>query len=159
MSRPAAGQGHHNGQTEMRPAGIVTRTASAGIDLAVVIVVSSMAYLGLVLAKLVWSPTNFSWPTVPVWVSISFAFGFSVLYLTVGWVTTGRSYGGYVMGLRLLTNGHRMLGWAHAFVRAAFCVFFPVGLAWVIFSPRRRSLQDVALRTTVVYDWHVATDI
>jgi hypothetical protein len=157
MSRPVIGQ--HGGQTEQRPAGIVTRTASAGIDLAVVIVVSSMAYLGLVLAKLVWSPTNFTWPTVPIWVTLGFGFGFAILYLTVSWATTGRSYGGYVMGLRLLTNGHQMLGWAHALVRAAFCVFFPVGLAWVIFSPKRRSLQDVALRTTVVYDWHVATDI
>jgi uncharacterized RDD family membrane protein YckC len=157
MSRPEAG--HNTGQTEQRPAGIVTRTASAGIDLAVVIVVSSVAYLGLVLAKLVWSPANFTWPSVPFWVTISFGFAFSVLYLTVAWVTTGRSYGGYVMGLRLLTNGNRRLGWAHAFVRAGFCVFFPVGLAWVIFSPKRRSLQDVALRTTVVYDWHIATDL
>ena len=156
MTRPTAG--HQAGPTEHRPAGIVTRTASAGIDLAVVIVVSSMAYLGLVLAKLVWSPTNFTWPSVPFWITLGFGFGFAVLYLTVSWVTTGRSYGGYVMGLRLLTNGQRKLRWAHAFLRAGFCVFFPVGLVWVIFSPKRRSLQDVALRTTVVYDWHVVID-
>lgn len=156
MTHPTTG--HHHGQTEQRPAGIVTRGASAGIDLAVVIVVSSMAYLGFVLAKLIWSPTNFSWPSVPFWVTLGFGFGFAVLYLTVAWVTAGRSYGGYVMGLRLLTNGGRRVRWAHAFVRAAFCVFFPVGLAWVIFSPKRRSLQDVVLRTTVVYDWHVVAD-
>ena len=81
-----------------------------------------------------------------------------MLYLTVGWATTGRSYGAYVMGLRVLTNRHRMLRWAHSFVRAGFCVFFPVGLAWVIFSPKRRSLQDVVLRTTVVYDWHISAE-
>ncbi len=156
MTQPAPH--HQTGQTEQRPAGIVTRSAAAGIDLAVVIVVSSLAYLGLVLAKLVWSPTTFTWPSVPVWATLSFGFAFAVLYLTVGWVTTGRSYGAYVMGLRVLTNRHRMLRWAHSFVRAAFCVFFPVGLAWVIFSPKRRSLQDVALRTTVVYDWHIAAE-
>ncbi len=156
MTHPSPG--HSPEQTEQRPAGIVTRTAAAGIDLAVVIVVSSIAYLGLVLARLVWSPTTFTWPSVPLWLTFSFGFGFAVLYLTVGWVTTGRSYGSYVMGLRVLTNGHRMLRWVHAFLRAIFCVFFPVGLVWVIFSPARRSLQDVALRTTVVYDWHVVTD-
>jgi uncharacterized RDD family membrane protein YckC len=146
------------GQTEQRPAGIVTRTVAGGIDLAMVVVMCSLAYLGLVLARLVWSPTTFSWPTVPFWLTLTFAWWLAVVYLTVGWVVTGRSYGNYVMGLRVLTNRLHRLGPAHAFVRAAFCVFFPVGLAWVIFSPRRRSLQDVALRTTVVYDWHVVVD-
>ncbi|ACV81458.1 RDD family protein [Nakamurella multipartita] len=146
------------GQTEQRPAGIVTRSLAAGIDLAVVIVVCSVAYLGLALARLAWAPTSFTWPDVPFLASVAFAFAFAVLYLTIGWVTTGRSYGGYVMGLRVLTNGHRMLRWAQSFLRAVFCVFFPVGLAWVIFSPKRRSLQDVVLRTTVVYDWHVVAD-
>ena len=143
------------GQNEHRPAGIVTRSAAAGIDLAMVIVVCSLAYLGLVLAKLVWSPATFSWPAMPFWFTFAFGWCVAVIYLTVGWVTTGRSYGDYVMGLRVLTNRHRMLRWAHSFLRAVFCVFFPVGLAWVIFSPARRSLQDVVLRTTVVYDWHV----
>lgn len=150
---------HPAGQTEHRPAGIVTRTAAAGIDLAMVIVVCSLAYLGLVLAKLVWSPATFSWPTMPVWFTFVFGWGVAVIYLTVGWVTTGRSYGAYVMGLRVLTNRHHTMRWAHSFVRAVFCVFFPVGLVWVIFSPARRSLQDVVLRTTVVYDWHIAAEV
>jgi len=146
------------GQTEQRPAGIVTRSAAAGIDLAMVIVICSLAYFGLVLAMLIWSPTSFTWPSVPLWVTFAFGWGVAVLYLTAGWATTGRSYGDYVMGLRVLTNRHRMLRWAHSFVRALFCVFFPIGLAWVIFSPMRRSLQDVVLRTTVVYDWHVVAE-
>ncbi len=156
MSHPAARPSA--GGTEHRPAGIVTRSAAAGIDLAMVIVVCSSAYLGVALAKLVWSPTTFSWPSMPVWFTFVFGWGVAVIYLTVGWVTTGRSYGGYVMGLRVLTNRHRMMRWAQSFLRAVFCVFFPVGLAWVIFSPARRSLQDVVLRTTVVYDWHVVAE-
>jgi len=32
-------------------------------------------------------------------------------------------------------------------------VFFPVGVFWVVLSPERRSVQDVVLRTVVVYDW------
>jgi hypothetical protein len=46
-----------------------------------------------------------------------------------------------------------MPGWGLSIVRAVFCVAVPFGLLWVIFSPGRRSLQDVVLRTVVVYDW------
>jgi len=42
---------------------------------------------------------------------------------------------------------------AGAFMRAVLCVIFPVGLAWVLVSRHNRSLQDVVLRTSVVYDW------
>lgn len=31
------------------------------------------------------------------------------------------------------------------------CVVFPIGLAWVALSPRRRSLQDLVVWTRVVY--------
>ena len=38
-------------------------------------------------------------------------------------------------------------------MRAALCVVFPIGLAWVVVSRQNRSLQDTVLRTSVVYDW------
>jgi hypothetical protein len=34
-------------------------------------------------------------------------------------------------------------------------VAFPIGLAWAIISRRNRSVQDVVLRTIVIYDWSV----
>ena len=40
-----------------------------------------------------------------------------------------------------------------AFVRAVFCTAFPIGLLWCAVSPANRSVQDVVLRTSVVYDW------
>jgi hypothetical protein len=43
--------------------------------------------------------------------------------------------------------------WTGALVRAAFCVVFAVGLFWVLISGANRSVQDVVLRTSVVYDW------
>jgi uncharacterized RDD family membrane protein YckC len=69
---------------------------------------------------------------------------------------TGRSYGDSLLGLRVLSSRHRIPGWSLAFIRAVFCVLFPVGLFWVALSPGRRSIQDVVLRTVVVYDWHGA---
>jgi hypothetical protein len=34
-----------------------------------------------------------------------------------------------------------------------FCAFVPVGLFWVAVSSQSRSVQDLFLRTSVVYDW------
>jgi uncharacterized RDD family membrane protein YckC len=104
----------------------------------------------------VWSPTTFTWPDVPFWVTIIVEFSIAVLYLTGSWAMTGRSYGATLLGLRVLSRRGKIPGWALAFVRAVFCVFFPVGLFWVILSPERRSVQDVVLRTVVVYDWRGA---
>ena len=37
-----------------------------GVDMAVVIVLGSLVYLTVAGARLIWSPTTFSWPEVPV---------------------------------------------------------------------------------------------
>ena len=141
---------------EHRPAGIVTRVAAMGVDMAVVIALGSLVYITIAGARLVWSPTKFTWPDVPFWITIVVEFTIAVLYLTGSWAMTGRSYGASLLGLRVLSRRGRIPGWALAFVRAVFCVFFPVGLFWVILSPQRRSVQDVVLRTVVVYDWRGA---
>ena len=57
------------------------------------------------------------------------------------------------MGLRVVGRRGRRLGPLRSLLRAAFCVFFPIGLFWCIVSPERRSVQDVVLWTRVVYDW------
>jgi uncharacterized RDD family membrane protein YckC len=141
---------------EHRPAGIVTRVAAMGVDMAVVIVLGSLVYITVAGAKLIWSPTTFAWPEIPFWVTIAVEFTIAVLYLTGSWAMTGRSYGATLLGLRVLSRRGQIPGWALAFVRAVFCVFFPIGLFWVILSPERRSAQDVVLRTVVVYDWRGA---
>ena len=141
---------------EHRPAGIVTRVAAAGIDLGVVVALWLAIYGAVAGARLVWSPTTFTWPAPPVWLTLGLGLVLAVLYLTASWAMTGRSYGGALMGLRVLSFRRALPGWALSFVRANFCVFFPIGLFWVVLSPGRRSIQDVVLRTVVVYDWHGA---
>ena len=151
-----ANQQEITGGSEHRPAGIVTRAAAMGVDCAMVLVLGSLLYLTVAGARLIWSPTTFTWPDVPFWVTVSVELTIAVLYLTASWAMTGRSYGASLLGLRVLSRRGHIPGWALSFVRAVFCVFFPVGLAWVILSPERRSLQDVVLRTVVVYDWRGA---
>lgn len=125
-----------------------------GVDIAMVLVLGSVIYLVAAGARLIWSPTSFSWPTPSFAVIATTELCLAVGYLTASWAMTGRSYGSSLLGLRVLNFRRRIPGWPLAFLRAAFCVFFPVGLFWVILSPERRSIQDVVLRTVVVYDWH-----
>ena len=57
------------------------------------------------------------------------------------------------MGLRVLGRRGRRPHLVTALVRALACTLFPVGLLWVAVSRDNRSLQDLLLRTSVVYDW------
>lgn len=136
-----------------RTAGVVTRFAAMGVDMAVVIVLGSPVYIIVVGVRLVRSPTNFTWPEVQFWLIATVELIIAVLYLTASWAMAGRSYGESLLGLRVLSRRREMPGWGLSIVRAVFCVAVPFGLLWVIFSPGPRSLQDVVLRTVVVYDW------
>ncbi len=77
----------------------------------------------------------------------------AVVYLTVSWTLSGRTYGYLVMGLRVLGRGGRPLRLVGAAIRAVFVVVVPIGIAWVLVSRDNRSLQDIVLGTRVVYDW------
>jgi uncharacterized RDD family membrane protein YckC len=57
------------------------------------------------------------------------------------------------MGVRVVSRKGGRLGWLVALARAAFSVGFPIGLGWALVSKRNRSVQDVVLRTIVIYDW------
>ena len=49
------------------------------------------------------------------------------------------------MGIRVARRRGRKLGPVRALARAAFCVFFPIGFFWCVISPRRHSIQDIAV--------------
>jgi uncharacterized RDD family membrane protein YckC len=79
------------------------------------------------------------------------------VYLTLSWVTTGRTYGDHLLGLRVVNARNQRLRLAGAALRAAFCMFFPIGLLYAAVSRTNRSLQDIVLRTSVIYDWGPAS--
>ncbi|PPJ30265.1 hypothetical protein C5E45_10290 [Nocardia nova] len=142
MSAPA----HH-------PAGIVTRSIASGVDVAVVVAIIAAIYLCLAFARLLFSPQDFTWPDAGAVMSTGIFIVVSVLYLTGCWAVSGRTVGAVMMGLRMVTRDGELVGWPRALVRAVFCVMFALGLFWVVVDSRRYSLQDIVLRTTVVYDW------
>lgn len=138
--------------TEARSAGIVSRGVAAVIDLLVVLAVLAVIYGGMVLAVLAFSPRAFSFPAPSL---IFSAIGIGVValvYLATCWSVSGCTAGAVVMGLRVIGRDAARLRWSVALLRAAACVLFPIGLAWVALDHNRRSLQDIVFRSQVVYN-------
>ena len=141
-------------------AGLVTRFVASMIDAAVVGIALGACYLGFASFLFLLDPREFTFPTAGVLLSLTAALTLSIAYLALAWWLAGRTYGGHVMGIRVTGRGGRRLGPLRSLARAAFCVFFPIGLFWCVVSPHRRSVQDAVLWTRVVYDWlpHPAHD-
>jgi hypothetical protein len=62
------------------------------------------------------------------------------------------------MGLRVVDRRGRHPGLLVAAARAVLYVVFPIGLLWCAVSRSRRSLQDLLLLSTVIYDWLPETE-
>lgn len=134
-----------------RAAGVVSRGVAAVVDLVVVGVLLAMLYLGLILTLLALHPGAFRFPALNLVFSGTVAFGVAVLYLAGCWSVSGCTAGAVVMGLRVVGRRGRRLAPVVSLLRAAACVVFPLGLAWVALDARRRSLQDIAFGSRVVY--------
>jgi len=134
-------------------AGLVTRLVAAVIDGLVVALVLSAGYVALTAVIFLVDPRGFSFPQPRLVFSLAMGFLVLVVYFTIAWRISGRTYGSLVMGLRVVGYRGENLRVVGAFVRALFCAVFPIGLVWVAVSRENRSVQDIVLRTSVVYDW------
>jgi len=137
-------------------AGIVSRVVANTIDFTVLVIALVAIYLSWCAFRFLRNPPSFTFPA-PSFIAILIAGGALLfLYFTASWATTGRTYGDYVMGLRVVNFRGDPMAWLGAMVRAAFCVALPIGLFWAVISNQNRSAQDVVLRTSVIYDWRLA---
>ena len=134
-------------------AGVVTRVAAGIVDGLVVALALAGSYAAWVGLRFALDPRSFRMPDPSLLWSVTLFMGYFVLYLTVAWWMAGRSIGDHVWGIRVITRDGGLLGLVRSFVRAVACVFFPIGLLWCAVDRDRRSLHDLVLRTTVVYDW------
>lgn len=135
-----------------RSAGIVSRGAAGVVDLLVVSVALAAIYVGWVLVRLGFSPRAFSFPAPSVVFSTVGFFLAATFYLAGCWAVSGRTVGSVVMGVRVVDRDEQRVKPVIALLRALACVIFPIGLAWVVVDPERRSAQDILLSTRVVYD-------
>ena len=129
----------------------MSRGVAAVIDLIVVAIVLGAIYLGLLLSRLMFHPTAFRVPTTSAIFSTAVLFVVAVGYLTACWAVSGCTVGSVTMGLRVTGRRGGRVSPAVALLRAVAYVLLPVGLLWVAVDRRRRSLQDIALGTRVVY--------
>ncbi len=143
-------------------AGFVSRAIAAAIDVAIIILVVLGTIAVLWVVSFIFQPLDDSsgaaseGSRVPAAaLMILYGYVLNVVYWTVFWATSGRTIGNLIMGLRVVNRKGEHLRWAGAFVRALFCTVFPWGLLWSIVSGANRSVQDVVLRTSVIYDWVV----
>lgn len=137
-------------------AGFITRMLAAGIDVLLIFITVMGTAAAIWMLSFVFNPSDaaFGAGRAPkVWTMVVYGYILNVLYWTVGWATGGRTIGNLIMGVRVVNFRGDKVRWVGAFVRALFCTFFPVGLFWVIVSGANRSVQDVVLRTNVIYDW------
>lgn len=135
-------------------AGLVSRVVADAIDVVVVVAGILVGYLGVGASLFLLRPRLFRWPApstvdLAAWATAAF-----VVYLVVGWGIIGRTIGKQVMGLRIVGTDRPELTVRRATVRAVLCVIFPFGLLWCVFDAEGRSLQDLVVKTTVIYDWH-----
>lgn len=137
-------------------AGFVTRALAVFIDIGVVAAVVGGTWATLwLLAKILIPLREFDLPRPISLILVGYVVMW--IYLTGAWASTGKSLGGFVMGIRVVNHAGDRMGAASAALRSAFCVVFQPGLLWVVVSWKNKSVQDVVLRTNVVHDWQTVT--
>jgi uncharacterized RDD family membrane protein YckC len=136
-------------------AGIVTRVTANAVDLLVVIAILAGLYAGWATILFLRRGEAFRFPTPSF--AVAYLVGSIVLglYFTAAWSTTGRTYGNHLLGLRVVNRRGERARLVAAVLRAVTCVAFPLGLFWCAVSRENRSVQDLVLRTSVIYDWEV----
>ena len=132
-------------------AGIVSRGLAALVVGAVVAATMGMLYLGLALTLFLLRPTAFRFPAPHLVFSTALAVTVAVGYLGLFWTLSGRTVGAVVLGVRVVGRDGGPLRPPAALLRAVACVLFPIGLLWVAWDARRRSVQDLLLGSRVVY--------
>jgi uncharacterized RDD family membrane protein YckC len=132
-------------------AGFVSRVMANAIDWSIAILIEVLLYL-LVSVVIYLFTRNVGFPQPSKAVLLIAFWAIVVLYLTSGWAS-GATLGKRILGLRVTRLNGSVLGPRIAFVRALLCFAFLPGIVWVLFSKRNFSLQDLIVRSEVVYDW------
>ncbi len=133
-------------------AGLVTRSLANIADLVVVVLIVVGGYVAVAATRFLLSPTTFRFPAPSLATLLLVGLGLQAVYFAVTWRVVGNTYGDGLLGLRVADDRGARLGWARCIARAVLCTIFPIGLIWVLVSRENRSVQDVLLRTSVVYN-------
>jgi uncharacterized RDD family membrane protein YckC len=136
-----------------RAAGLVTRSIAAVVDSVVVVVTLLAIYVGANGLRFLIDPRGFQFSEASPLPGVTAGLLILVVYLTAAWSITGRTYGCYLMGLRVVNRHGQLVGPLVALARAVFYALFPLGLLLCAGGRQHHSVQDLVLRTSVIYDW------
>jgi uncharacterized RDD family membrane protein YckC len=134
-------------------AGFASRVVADAIDLVVAWLLGLAALLAAGVVRYLLTGPPLRLPVLPNWLDASGFGAVAVVYLGLSWAATGRSVGKQIAGLRVVDRVGRRLSVWRSFARALLYVLFPAGLLWVLASRRNASVQDLVVRTAVLYDW------
>ena len=138
-----------------RRAGFVSRIVAAAIDIGIVFVVYELALFAYGLVRSLLTEKSFEMPTPRVWISGTMIVVLIVLLLAIAWSGSGRTLGSSAIGLRVVTDRGESLTFLRAVGRAVVLVVLPlVSMGWILISRKNAGLHDLAVHTTVIYDWH-----
>ena len=140
-----------------RRAGVVSRAFADLVDLFVVVIFALLLLVMIAAVRALFvGELSFELPTLAARAPLFLAL--LVAYLTYGWGLNGRTLGKLVLGLRVVGRAGEDISFARGLGRAVFYVVLPVGFLWAVLSSKNASVQDLALRTAVVYDWGFELD-
>jgi uncharacterized RDD family membrane protein YckC len=134
-------------------AGFASRVVADTVDLGVAWLLGLSALLAAGVVRYLLTGPPLRLPVLPNWLDAGTGGVIAVVYLGLSWAATGRSVGKQLAGLRVVDRNGQRLSLRRSFARAVLYVLFPAGLLWVLASRRNASLQDLVVRTVVVYDW------
>jgi uncharacterized RDD family membrane protein YckC len=149
LSQP--GRAPSPGVSAFAYAGLASRLVALAVDVAVLTIAGLFVSVlpGLAWSQVVGHP--------PGWFTATCAVIASVLpwaYFTIAWWLGGQTAGGLLVGTRVARNhGQRPLlvqAALRAFVGLLLVPLWLIGLAWVLWDPRRRAWHDIVFRTVVL---------
>jgi uncharacterized RDD family membrane protein YckC len=132
-------------------AGLASRLIALAVDVALLTIAGLFVSVlpGLAWSQVVGDP--------PGWFTAACAVIASVLpwaYFTVAWWLGGQTAGGLLVGTRVArTHGQRPLlvqAALRALIGLLLVPLWLIGLAWVLWDPRRRAWHDIVFRTVVL---------
>jgi uncharacterized RDD family membrane protein YckC len=141
-------QGHY--------AGFASRFLAFAVDVVVITAgfILTLAAVNFVASIVTGKSTNFS--RSDTWVVVAYVV-WAFIYLAYWWGLNGKTPGGGLFGVQVLTEDGRDVSWRRAIGRTlAFPLSFLIlwlGFLGILLGDRRRALHDVIAGTVVVYSW------
>ena len=97
-----------------RRAGAVTRTLANSVDFGIDVAVLVAGYVTWCAVRFLINPTGFTFPAPQFIVILACGAVVLIVYFTVSWATTGRTYGNHLLGLRVVNFRGERMRWSGA---------------------------------------------